>query len=675
MAEIADKEKPRTPQFFKWRLEPPPEVVDVPDNIGSFQVKDKRADADRTDFDRVEVEAKGGWWIVHAIRRTIDGGVLEVVFKAPQADYWAKKRWQVWKKKYKGIVRSKSLEFYDFLRVRLTTWGIYIVIFLAFLLATDWLAPVFLQGAEVPFVDERLRWDLYVFGYRLFYIDGIAHLLLVAVGALVGIGVAKVFANFIESLISMTGQSQLMDMVVRLYRRNQPLTLPYKHPITGELNHVLVVGATGSGKTSPTIKPMIVDRAAQRGTVFVFDPKADTKGLYVLFDNVYPFDLSAPRGFSIDPFDFLPKHPSDKDYILLAQYLVPRDGIKEPYWPDEAAKRIVAPVLKYTHEVLKLPFSYSGFVYQNIVDYQLEDIATRIFADKKLVAHILGGRFASSQTYTSYIAIAAGGFSALTDGNMISLFSDSLLTWRELTAPSTIVPIIWDPNDQGSPTFRTAVSIFFWVLNRAAILLREHHGEPDHPITFIVDEILNLPPQDIMYDIAQLYRGYGVQLVMATQSISGLAREEKYKREGAMALVENMQTMVVPAQGTTDEYVGKRVVALIPELRESTASYGYMQHVSKAMARQWSETAGIRLINALRRDFRAKPPRVELLLTEPHEDHKAVHVLNGYFLPREVEKASAKAYDITLPMPDRSPVSEGEREMIATEVLMRMLSS
>ncbi|MBR1393888.1 MAG: type IV secretory system conjugative DNA transfer family protein [Ruminococcus sp.] len=124
-------------------------------------------------------------------------------------------------------------------------------------------------------------------------------------------------------------------------------------------DNTLVIGTSGSGKTTSVIQPFIV------GTHDSFIC-ADTKGnLYrrharELEDrgySVYCLDMTDPkRSVGYDPLSYIGRYTEngvtrydEKDILSLANTLVPEQDAKEPFW-EEMAKNIISMLIAYVLE-------------------------------------------------------------------------------------------------------------------------------------------------------------------------------------------------------------------------------------------------------------------------------------------------------------------------------------
>lgn len=194
--------------------------------------------------------------------------------------------------------------------------------------------------------------------------------------------------------------------------------------IPGDNNNEIIVGGTGSGKTTSIVEPKLKNAEnynyivpiSKRKIFNLYKNSLKEKGYTVLDLNISNPDKSS---IGFDPLMYL---KNDKDYIWFAKLLLERDNYNsfDPYW-DEAAASLFA--------------SYIGLLKSEIKKLYLSDIINfHNSVELKTDSH--GRTMSTNAIFYSKIkdknSIAARGFKQLTDNpiktasNILAILSNKL---------------------------------------------------------------------------------------------------------------------------------------------------------------------------------------------------------------------------------------------------------
>ena len=611
-------------------------------------------------------------------RITLDGKVKRFKITAPNPVYWTYKRITSWERKYKfyQLISPQTVKF-----LKVTTASIFgtigvwltLVWFVIHPLVGRWFegfgAASPLSGNSVFYYRPLFFLPSYTSKFH-FWVEFTINMLILLL--LIGL-----IVKFVKQSVQLTGPSATGLYIEKLLMRKdkkygmQLFSIP-QYSYDGSLSHTLVWGRTGTGKTATILVPTIVDRAVRDGIVFFFDPKFDSRGLYPLYRHIFPFSLNTPDGYSINLFNFLniDNVVTDQDYLKLGDKMInisSGNSEQDKFWNMSANQRVILPLLKFSNENIGIPFGWTGLLF-DLISNQLPDLGYIIF--DKDIADTIAGKGAGDTTQ-SIIAVAKTPISALLDGNVISLFSSSVLNYELMTLPSTFMPIGWDASKQDTPATQLAASLMFYIIDRT-VTHRFFKAQMEGisikklpPITVIIDELQNLPKIEELATFVTLYRGYGVQLIFSIQAFSGLVSKKKYDEKEGLNIVANAPMKILLPQGTEEEEFSKMLNSLIADFLFINYSVGSQDSVSE----QKMEVATERVISSLKRDA-AKNVFTPLVI-EQAPTHAAVSIVLSRYIP-EIKSYSEKVSRETFKFPRRKEVNNKVMENIKIEILSRV---
>jgi len=449
----------------------------------------------------------------------------------------------------------------------------------------DWIGPPApqalrlkdLAGRQATYPVEEiksLRWMRpYAEAYRARFRYGVLFFLL---GLLVlGMGSAAWFLEFgREKLKSrhVRGQrvarfTQLIAEVERFNvaearrrgrRSHQPAKLigaPY--PFETEVEHTLIVGSPGSGK-SRAIHDLIQSVRGRGDRAIIYDAELDfIRTWYDAASDIIlnPFDARSP---SWSPYHDAVDLP-DFEKLAHSLYKSPKSG--DPYWTDVARQ-----LFTWTAYVLR----------QKDPDVRLEDLLKVLFGPTDKLAAVLIGTPAHKHVKDGPGPRVGSLESVLVEGvtPLVYLLGGegrfSIKEW------------VNDPGGAGGFLFLSAPEshidslrplIGFWSeLVVGALLSR--HDTSRHPTWLFLDEFASLGRIDKLADGPQRLRKYGGAIVLGLQQVSQI--QEIYGRERARTIMGQCATkLILRAQDPEtaqflSEQLGRR---LVRRMDEST-SYG-----------------------------------------------------------------------------------------------------
>ena len=331
--------------------------------------------------------------------------------------------------------------------------------------------------------------------------------------------------------------------------------VPY--PFETEMQHTMVVGAPGSGKSEAIHQ--LIDTIRQKGQrAIIFDPELDY--IRAHFEEardviLNPFDARSP-GWS--PFYDAVDRP-DWDKLGHAIFKDPKSG--DPYWVD----------------VARSLFSWTGYqLRRRDPKVGLTEALDLLFGPTKLLKDLLEGTPAAKHLNGLEGARVSSLESVLTNGvePLIYLYgSKDRFSIREW---------VNRPKEDGGFLFFSAPEshmdsikplLGFWSEIAVSALLSRHEAVR-HPTWVILDEFHSAGRIDKLADGPQRLRKYGGAVVLGFQQMSQL--QDLYGPDKSRTIIGQCQTKLILRAGDYDtaelmsEQIGRRVMRRV----EENTSYG-----------------------------------------------------------------------------------------------------
>jgi len=626
----------------------------------------------------ITVEANPYWYIKG---RVVDlwGKVREFAIEAPNAHYWVRARIEQWERVYHKFKKISPfyVKFVKTLKVAGTiTLFIWLVVSY-FLNKALW--KVFgMNGNDLLGLNNTTLTYKPVSWFPISFANAIHFWIWLALSLIVLLVAYKLVWKYAKQVSQVIGPSSMDIYIDKVLTRKvkggdyQIFSIP-QYGYDNSLSHTLVWGRTGTGKTATILVPTVVDRAARDGIVFFFDPKRDMASVYPLFQRVYPIDLTDPRGYSIDIFQFLnlKGKVTEQDYLRLAQKIsVVSSGEASgdnKFWQESANQRVLLPLMQYANEKIGIPFGWMGILFQ--VVEEIPELAYALF--DKGIADAISGK-GDNATDQSILSVATTPIRAMQDANLISLFSYSSLSYETMMKPSTLTVINWDASYQYSASTQLAASLVFYIIDKMvthryfeAVAKGLNIKKDLPPVTVVIDELQNLPKIQELATFVTLYRGYGVQIIFSIQSFQGMIADKKYTKEEGLNIISNAPLKVLLPQGAEDEELTKMMNAILAEFLSVNYSVGAMDSASE----QKMDLPTEKLISALKRD--AAKNFFTPVVIEGAPSHQAVSIVRSKYIPELKSQVEPIARD-TYRFPGRRIMNKQALGAIKVEIMSRM---
>lgn len=303
--------------------------------------------------------------------------------------------------------------------------------------------------------------------------------------------------------------------------------------IQESFQNVCFVARVGAGKTTKYIIPNVLDKASQKASMVINDPKGEVCKLTsgYLKAHGYKIIVFSPNELSKSHL-FNPLHEAKNEIELeqIAETLIwsgnPTE--KDQYW-NNGAIRILSVILKCLknadrknfnlpnlHHLLQhfgeLGEGLDGWISKNCWDSSCP-------TDTYLLNEWKGALTGNVDAIQSYVGICLTSLKALSNRSIQGFFSSSDYSLSNLRKEKTAIYFITPPENQQYFSFVT--SLFFRsVFNEC--MRKEHLNGKSLPVYILYDEFGNSYIPEFV-SVANTIRGYGVSLSIVLQSISQLA--------------------------------------------------------------------------------------------------------------------------------------------------------
>jgi type IV secretion system protein VirD4 len=321
--------------------------------------------------------------------------------------------------------------------------------------------------------------------------------------------------------------------------------------------HVLVVGGTGSGKSSCIAIPTL---QYWRGAVFAVDIKGE---LYANTNryrrSVKIFDPQDPENrYVYDPFIFLNESNNPaQEARAIAQAIIPLPSdIKEPFWIESTQIILTGAILHYHH--LKTPFIDALKKVQSLNPQALIKIIADSPNDK---AKLCASSFVGMEG-----KVLAGIFAEISRGIIALVTDDEIvraLTYeekREIISPADL--------ENGSDVYikipehllRQWKNLLSLIVNQFITFFeRRKESSDNRPILFLLDEFPRLGKIPAITDALATLRSKKITLCIIIQSLAQLKMIYGHDAQEVIADTCAFKAVLGASDANTQEYFSKLV--------------------------------------------------------------------------------------------------------------------
>ena len=302
-----------------------------------------------------------------------------------------------------------------------------------------------------------------------------------------------------------------------------------------EEGNILVVGGTGSGKSSGIIKPTL---QTWTGPIFALDIKGEVSNCYRQYAKscsyggkarpCIDFDPTQEEGIGYDPFCWLAKDDEENlvtNILDLAYALIPlTPDIKEPFW-IESERAILAAALMYhfkiglgfSETIIKILSSPILSLCESMEEYGCAEVKMMITGMKDLN----GTTLASIDRGLRNHLLLFG-----TDKRIINTFRSKqegvpCFDWEDLTDNNIFLRVPADKLDVWAPAIRLMLIQLIRYLERRPEKYGPD-GEYTQPTLLLLDEFARIGKVECMVDAVATLRPNAVNICFVLQSLAQL---------------------------------------------------------------------------------------------------------------------------------------------------------
>ena len=338
----------------------------------------------------------------------------------------------------------------------------------------------------------------------------------------------------------------------------------------GEDGHIMIVGGSGSGKTSGILMPTL---DTWHGSMVVIDPKGDLCDKYAELSEDDPryrpfirFDPNDPKGPSYDPFSWLSEDGEENlptNLADLAQILVPDDNHigNDPFWRQSERGIIHAALLYFYRQGLSFPESVAKIQAASLVN-----LAKALGSCDDLEVKALINNCEELKDSKTLPCIGFGVSNHLRDFTLDSVAhalrgkreGANCFDWDDLTDYNIFICGSLDKMDVWGRLYALMIQQLLRHLERH----QEKYGNSSSgsPQTLvIIDELARLGKIPHLPDAASTLRSKSVNLLFTVQSLVQL--DNVYGTDTRRVLVDNCpyQLLLGANDVDTQEYFAKRI--------------------------------------------------------------------------------------------------------------------
>lgn len=294
-------------------------------------------------------------------------------------------------------------------------------------------------------------------------------------------------------------------------------------------DHLLVLGPTGSGKSSALAIPAILEWA---GPVVVTDPKGELlRATISARTQLGPGAVFAPLMRPSDPWNPIASVRSSEDALRTAGFLMGRPPEREPFWHDLALQLLHGLLVEAATHRLTLADLF-GLLQTVPGDELISEMVHPV--SRRLVQGALSGgdRTAMGVVATLVAKLTPFGTDTIAEATSSSAFDPAGLADGTLKTLYCLVT----PHD--APLLRGVTSALLACCWRAL-----YAAPPRVPVLFVLDEFAQLTLLSELPAMVQLGRSQGVRMLLMAQDLASIS--STYGAEATAALWANCRTKLL----------------------------------------------------------------------------------------------------------------------------------
>lgn len=339
--------------------------------------------------------------------------------------------------------------------------------------------------------------------------------------------------------------------------------------------HALIVGGSGSGKTSTQVIPLLLE---SRLPAFVVDIKGElhekTAPVISKRSKIKIFNPSDAAAWGYDPFGAVRKESAVLDMTTIANALVPLSpgASKDEFWVSEAQHFLAGALLfsweagaTFTQAMRTIQATPAEKLVAAAVKNGSEDVRVLLGHFDGMASETLSSVFATLSSKTMVFA---------SDPDIMRCFgSDRVISPEDLLNGTTI---FFQIPEHRLEVYRNVTQLII------GQFLKFWEQQPDDGsgkprVNFVLDEFFRLGKLSSVENGMATLRSKGVRIHAITQSLAQI--EQLYERVGARALADNFGVKVL--LGATEPESQKYFADLIGSYDKSMRSTSSNQQIAK----------------------------------------------------------------------------------------------
>jgi len=357
--------------------------------------------------------------------------------------------------------------------------------------------------------------------------------------------------------------------------------MPFGLSFNDLATHLIVLGGTGSGKTSGTIRPLVRQWLGHgQGGLLVLDGKGQLPAEI----NHADYKLISPKTTTINPIEGL---TPDDVAETLADLAGSDENQSDPYWPNAAAKlvRSAAHVVKALADAGHGAYNLAA-IYNVVESGEEKESARQIVTREKLMDGLNGAAKRGlhyclvefpkkpEKERGSIQGIASLWLSQITDNEKMEAWADADTGFEiEAVCRGAQIGVVLPESEYGKAGVLASGLLkkrVYEAIKRRGDTWQDVEGET--PVLVVIDEVQALLTDDetAMLPIA---RSLGLYAAFSTQNVDGIL--SKLGDHAGYQLLGNLRSMVAYQTQTkkTTEYISERMGATYRPQIQHAARY------------------------------------------------------------------------------------------------------
>ena len=355
--------------------------------------------------------------------------------------------------------------------------------------------------------------------------------------------------------------------------------LPDKGP--GSQFHALIVGGSGSGKTSTQLIPLLLKSQLP---AFVVDPKGElyekTAPILSKRAKIKVFNPADPSAWGYDPFGAVRKESAVLDMTTIANALLPlTPGTKEDtaFWINEAQTFLASMLLFFWEN--EATFTQAMRTIQSTPAEKLVEAAMKNGSEdvKVLCGHYSG--MAPETLYSIFSQLTSKTVIFASDPDIMRCFdSDKVIRPEDLAEGTTV---FFQIREDRMTVYRNVSQLI--IQQFMTYWERQPDSSGGDPrVNFVLEELPRLGKLPFLQNSLALARSKGCRIFGVVQSLAQL--EEIYDRVGARAMADNFSVKVLLSASEPESQ--KYFASLIGDYDKRMRSTSANQQVARLGANQ-----------------------------------------------------------------------------------------